>query len=491
MTTKTVTSAMGALFIQPGGPNTEPIYWHDVQLDTVTKPRGGSRSVRIRKKDHSGWETVAQIATPPGDVTTTVTGLMHTDAEEIEKIKCPFGLYALTIDCADSDLFSGYVRGTVMTDVTITEESLTNLVNNMPEAEDATGNLSASLTGSDAIRVFGMAIDRKATTEAQALNDIWGNRDERCQNDCGATIGSGKYLYAAADAGAGTANVQKSTDYGETWSALAADPFGAGLNAMAVTRFQIGRNKYRLVASQEGTGGAAQGHVAYSDDEGATWTTINIGGAGVGHGATKGGGLFSLDRTHIWLASAGGYIYRSTDGGATWTAVDAGVVTAGNYTQIHFCDDLYGMAVAAAGVVAKTTDGGVTWTAATTITGTPALNTVHVLDASRAWVGTATGKIYFTTDGGVTWTERTGWVGCGVGAVKDVQFLNPYIGFMAVNDGGPVGSILRTINGGYSWEVIATAPTNAGLNRIFAADANTVYAVGEVETATAVILKAA
>jgi len=229
--------------------------------------------------------------------------------------------------------------------------------------------------------------------------------------------------------------------------------------------------------------------VTYSDNWGAAWTTVDIGGAAEGHGATRGGGLFALDAQHIWLAGAAGYIYFSEDGGATWVVQDAGLVTAGDYTQVHFVDKSNGMAVAAAGVVAVTHNGGATW-AAGGVVGAFVLNCVSAIDANRAWVGSAGGNIYYTGDGGTTWTIRTGWVGAGVGAVTDIHFVNDHAGWMLSNTAAPIGTLFRTINGGRNWEAITT-PDNDRLNALQAIDENTCYVAGEVVGAgTAFIGKA-
>jgi photosystem II stability/assembly factor-like uncharacterized protein len=256
---------------------------------------------------------------------------------------------------------------------------------------------------------------------------------------------------------------------------------------MAVTSFMIGASTRRYLVAKEGTGGAVQGSVAYSDNAGTTWTEVNIGGAAQGHGAKTGRGLWALDSRHIWLAGEGGYIYFSEDGGQTWTAVEAGALTATDYACVHFVDENYGMAGAPAGIVVLSSDGGVTWELATAPSAGDVL-CCYRQDVNRMWVGTDDGEIYYSRDGGATWTERTGWTGSGVGTVRDIEFYNELIGFMLYNTAAPLGSVLRTIDGGYTWDVLTT-PTNSGLNDIVVANADTVYAVGEANGGTAVILK--
>ena len=185
-----------------------------------------------------------------------------------------------------------------------------------------------------------------------------------------------------------------------------------------------------------------------------------------------------------------GYIYKSVDGGATWTAKDAGVVTAGNYSAVDFADDKYGAAVAAAGVVAVTRDAGESWSAGTVIGGGAGANlAVKVFNDKRIMVGDDAGKFWQSTDFGATWAQITGWTGSGAGDVRDISFVNDFVGFMAYNSAAPVGAILRTVDGGANWQLLDSTPTNVGLNSIWAVDENTAYAVGEATGGTGVVLK--
>jgi len=72
--------------------------------------------------------------------------------------------------------------------------------------------------------------------------------------------------------------------------------------------------------------------------------------------------------------------------------------------------------------------------------------------------------------------------------VADIAWANELVGYMIHNTAAPVGTIFVTINGGYSWKAITT-PSNNGLNALSIADTSMVYAAGEVESGTAVIVK--
>lgn len=477
----------GALWIQPDGPNTKPYFLGCHDVGDLEEPGGGIELIRCFKPDGSGWDVVGQTESPPDPVTLDITGLLFKERDYLEKVRCPFGLYILHRSCGQANVFANYERGEILQRVRRASRTYSGLV--MRE-EDASSTVAVALEAwPPLLDVDSLVVDRMTTSEVNALNGIDANLESRCYGDCGETLDQGEHAVIAADSAAGpaTANILFSEDEGLTWAAGAADPFGAGLHAMAVVRFPIGRDTIRILAAEQGVV-ATQGLVAYSDDDGATWTTVNIGGPAAGHGPITGRSLFALDQLHIWLATRVGYIYFSEDGGETWTAQEAGVVTVTDYYFIHFADGFNGIAGAAADVIAVTTDGGQTWAAATATGGGGEIFCGWALDENRFWVGTDDGTLWFSNDGGTTWTQRTGWTGSATGDIKDLAFVNEYQGFMAYDTAAAVGKILRTIDGGYTWELLTT-PTVGALNRLVAPKHNLAYAVGEASGGTGVILK--
>jgi len=105
-----------------------------------------------------------------------------------------------------------------------------------------------------------------------------------------------------------------------------------------------------------------------------------------------------------------------------------------------------------------------------------------VLDRNRMWVGYATGNMYYTRDGGETWTIRS-FLGSGTGAVKAIKFVDDYVGYVVHNTAAPVGYVLFTFDGGYTWERL-TSPTNSGYNAIFASDEWKFFLAGEANGAS-------
>jgi len=477
----------GSIFFQPDGPGT-PLQWmgcHDV--DDIEAPRGEIEISQSLRADRSGWDVIGQRKSPPELVTTTVTGLTKKARDWMEKARCSNGaLYMLQSNCLRKDNPLNYERAKILHHINIDSVTYAGVAHHSETGE--TTHAMSVQAWPPLLEAVEVSVGRLVTAETQAVNDIWADLYGQCLGDCGGAVDPGDVAGAAVDSAVGpaTGNILFTAD-GTTFAAGAADPFGAGLHTMSISAFQIRKTGRRWLVAKEALA-AAQGQVAYSDDSGATWTVKSIGGAAAGHGAVNGGALYAPSRDFCILAGRVGYIYKSVDGGETWVAKESGVITAGNYMAVHFADDKYGVAVAAAGVVAVTSDGGETWRAGSVVTGTPVLNCVYVFNDKRVQVGTATGLLYQSTNFGVTWTGVTGWVGSGIGQVRDIDYINDFVGFIAHNTAAPLGTVLRTIDGGANWAALTT-PVNSGLNAVKALTENSCFAGGEANAGKALLLK--
>lgn len=487
MADESLKTSQASLWIQPDGANTEVFFLGCHDLDDVSAPEGGTELVRCFKPDGTGWNVSAVKKSPPDPITTTISTLLYKQRDWIEKVKnCPFNLFVLFRECGRADVFANNVRGLILSGARIAGRTYGQLVR---REEDLESTVAAEIEAvPPLLQVVDLTAERIAVTSLATVNDIMANVDARCYGNCGAAIDPGdQAMYVTSALAAVTVGFSvRSVDEGQTWTISAAGPYAVGVaNSLECgIRLQLDRNTYRQVVGR--LFGAGAGSMAYSDDNGATWALVALPN---GTGPTMGGTLW-LQGKNLWLASAAGYVFKSVDYGETWTAMLAATLGASNFNHIHFADDLNGMAVGAAGIVVKTVDGGLTWSLAT-VPVAAVLNCVHMIDAKRAWVGSANGNIYFTTDGGTTWTIRTGWPGAGVAGmgVMDIDFLpgNDLLGFMISNTAAPVGTILRTINGGLDWQTITT-PTNIGLNTLWPAREDLVY-VGGILSATSMIIK--
>jgi photosystem II stability/assembly factor-like uncharacterized protein len=363
------------------------------------------------------------------------------------------------------------VRGQVLQNCILDTRTYSQMVS---REEDLESTVAIEFSADNPlIDIDPLDVDRMTIASgANDANDIDANFDPRCYGPCGPDVDAGDVAVIAMDAGAGiTGDVFRSVDEGATWTVTAADPFvelGVLGHVMSIKQFYVGSTTRRILAAEIAVAGA-QGRVAYTDDNGATWVVVNIGGAAAGHGAHSGGALEVVNQSLVLLVSDLGYIYRSTDGGATWVVVEAGAISVQDYQKVSMADEYYGLAVGDVDLIAKTSDGGLSWQAVAAPGAIGAILTCYALDKLTWWIGYDTGALYVTRNGGTTWTLSAQWTGAGTGDVKDIQFVknSDLVGFMAWNSGAGPGYLYRTINGGYTWDRL-TYVTNAGLNALVA-----------------------
>lgn len=462
----------GALWVVPDGPNNNPLYVACTDADNIVDPQGDVELIRCFNV-WGQWKTVGEKISPPDKVTTTLTQLTFPTRTFLQRIRGVFGLIFTERDGGRADQIGNWVRALVLDTCRVTSKNYGGVLHHSDTNETTEAlDISAFPPVIEVVKVTGQ---RLATTEVEDFTDVnmlpYGNG-----------ILPVKYGIAVAGATAGKANVYITDDGGASWTVCAAQPFAATQVIQACVIVDMGNNARRLIVARAAPAGA-QGETAYSDDDGVTWTVISLGGAAAGDGPTHGGGMFALDKSHIWLASANGYIYFSPDAGQSWTVQDAGVVTAGDYTQIKMsANGTSGFACAAAGIVAQSIDG-VNWSACgATIPATPALGCLEYKADGTVWVGTDTGQSWYSDDDGDTWTQRGGWTGSGAGKVQAIGFANAYVGFMLVDTAAPVGKLLRTIDGGYNWQVL-TADANSGGTAFAIGDSNYLVYTGLVNAA--------
>lgn len=481
MADTTFSSRRGAVFVQPNGPNSRPQVLRCTDSDTLSSPKRGKELIKCWNAYGDGWNDVGKTYSPPGPATVTLTELTGTTLSALEKLYCPVTLLFAQVKNGKVTQINNAERVVIMKNAEPTEDSYENLVSREEDSASAHGVPFAG--DSDVVVVGKPVVQRLSTTETESLNDIHGNKVAICDDK----VNPGDYLIAVADSAVAPAfaSVLYTRDGGTTWLAAAADPFATGENALSCQWFELDSETERWLVGMEAPAGA-QGMIAYSDDLGATWVTVNVGGGTAGHGSALGGTLHVVDAQEIWLASAAGYIYKSEDSGESWIAMEQGNITTDDYTHIHF-RGTRGVAVSDSGVVALTQDGGDTWFAGTAVTGTPNLLCCWMPETDTIWVGDVAGDLWYSHDFGTTWTERTGLVGVPA-AINDIEFHDSQVGLLAIDDASPEGTIHQTILGGYTFRA-ATTPTNSGINAIHVVNQNMAFAVGETDSATGFIAK--
>jgi len=186
--------------------------------------------------------------------------------------------------------------------------------------------------------------------------------------------------------------------------------------------------------------------VLVSEDNGLTWRIVESEVFGCDGDYADFSDVFFIDENTGWIVSLSGGIYRSGDGGENWEKVYAN--RARQLYSINFADHNTGWAVGAHGMVLKTMDGGITWKNQEFVN-KEELTLIFCFSPEIVFIQSNNG-IYKSNDGGQAWVK-----------ILTKEFIYPgesQMYFINENTGWFVGEgkILKTTNGGDSWETIYT-----------------------------------
>lgn len=485
------TQKNASVFIQ-FQPGREQYYLGEcVDLDSIPNPRiGGIDLIQCHNRKGNGYKTIGKKYTPPGTLEVTLSELQSDVVSWLEKVKCPFTLYALQRVCGDAGVFKNFTRAAVVGGLEITDDSLTSFAHHVDDNEVMH---EWTLVGvPPRMDAHDVVASRETTVVTDDVTCIASPLNLFCDDDCGSYTTPCDVLVAGtlSAVAPALASVLRSDDGGTTWTATAADPFAAGVDINAIAMFEISKGVNRILAFRE-TVAATPMACAYSDDDGATWNTVTVGATNTEF-VEYPKGVMVLDPEHIWVGTEQGNIYFSDDGGESWTLQGSAATAGGgaDVNAVHFANENEGIAVLDGDLIITTIDGGEHWVAATgnTGTGNDILSAI-CFDRNRYLVGTTldvTGALWMTFDGGATWESKT-FTGHTTEDVATLAFIGEHFGYMITNTAGPVGSIHRTIDGGHTWLELTNPPTNAGLNSIMMCDYNEAKLVGKVSGGTGFI----
>jgi len=402
-------AGQASIWIQPSGPNTKPDYLGCHEVGDVEEAQGDVTFLYCPDEKKTGkFKVVGSVQGEPDTPTFSLMTTVKKTGDWLEKVVCPVPIYVHKQSCGRRDVFTNYDRSFALNKARITTKTLTNLASRTPDNTDESMQ-EFELSCEEVLRVLGLTVGRQSIASVRDLYDIVFYNEASFCGDCGpASDACEKGMVAGAGDYAAKAALYVTEDGGATWTAAAADPFAVGENISALVAFSIGRSTVRVLAARGTADGANPAEVAYTDDDGATWTLVNVGSTN-GQYVTSGNALFALDQFHIWLATNDGYIYFSEDGGGSWTVQESGTLTASAWNAIQFISDLNGWVAGNTNEIAYTEDGGVTWTA---VAGPAAQAGVHVLslfqvDEYNIWLGYSDGDLYYTMDEGAHWSVRT------------------------------------------------------------------------------------
>jgi photosystem II stability/assembly factor-like uncharacterized protein len=482
------TAQEASIWIQPGGANTQPKYLGCHEFGDAEEPQGDITLLWCPDEKKSGkFKVVGSVQGQPDAPTFSLSTTVKATGDWLERVVCPVNIFVHKQHCARRDLFTNYDRTFGFLNARISNKKLSNLAARTPDTTDESMQ-DFELSAEAVLRILALTAGRQSIAAVRDLNAVVFYNEASCGGECGpqadvcekgAVAGKGDYAAKAA--------LYFTEDGGATWTASAADPFAVNEDISALVAFSVGRSTIRVLAARGTADGANPAEVAYSDDDGATWTLANVGSTN-GQYVVGPQGMFALDQFHIWLVTNDGYIYFSDDGGVTWTAQESGILNAGIWHGIAFIDDLNGWVVGDLNEIAVTADGGVTWTAVTGPAAQAAddILSLAVVDLYTIWLGYDDGHLYYTMDGGAHWSLRA--LPVTFDDVEFIAFANPLVGYLVYNTAGGVGGILRTIDGGYTWEAVSVSIAQ-GLAALWVCGINDAFAVGEVDGSTAIVLK--
>jgi photosystem II stability/assembly factor-like uncharacterized protein len=212
--------------------------------------------------------------------------------------------------------------------------------------------------------------------------------------------------------------------------------------------------------------------IIHSTDAGSTWDVVALAGGS----AKRLNGVCVINSSIISAVGNDGTILRSDDGGASWTLLSTGVTS--HLNGVDFYGSSFGVTVGNGGTILISPDAGETWNAASSGVADN-LHGICVLDASTAVAVGSGGRVIKTEDGGLTWLSKTSHV---TARLKAVHFTDTLSG-IAVGTGP---SAIGTANGGETWAPLGVPSIPPGfyasLEAVWMIDASNVVAVGTFET---------
>jgi len=498
-----ITNEMTRTFVQDNGVGTVFNLYDCQALTEWTRDRADTVRVKVKSAvEYNKLVTKATILGNMQDGTFTVNAYTPTDLDWLLDLDCPMDFQLVMGRCNSPSDLTAYSKIRHFYRSTNTSQGETNTDFLGEETPDGiTTQTSWSCEDVVTIVVVDSEEQRQGVTEAQAFNDIAFLAEGRCEGDCGREIGDGEWGLAVADSnyGSATANVWYTNDFGATWNLCATDPFAANDADISACLILPGTTAPRFVVFRGNVYASYGARASISDDWGATWTEVDMGGNNNGSYIN---GAFKFGVGLLWAVGNGGYIYYSEDRGDSWTAITG--TTTGTTVElwdIHSPPNESAIvyAVGSSNTIIYSEDQGTSWTTVTgPADGTEALYAVDVDSQYRLYVGgqidASEECLWVSEDGATTWTALT-FTGSTTASGEVRRFRQcpraprQHKAFIhGANNGstrryGPGTSfrMFRTLNGGGSFEFERMdLVTNNGLNGLAIVDINKVWACGEV-----------
>ncbi len=238
----------------------------------------------------------------------------------------------------------------------------------------------------------------------------------------------------------GTGSVLRTTDGGQTWDELL-PAFLFNVDQTAV---------YARSADTVWTVSGLTFQVRHSKDGGESWRTSTLGSGAYWTIAFSDAGVgIVAGRTGQRNA-----VIERTVNGETWTRVFLFNGDDSQFNSVRFADDQNVWAVGR-GAFARSTNSGRTWTAQNPIGDESILRDIFFLDVNTGWIA-ALENIYSTVDGGTTW-ELVGAIRGATNGIAGIWFTSAHTGWAIAGS-----KIHYTTNGGANWTSIGLTTNFTG-----------------------------
>jgi photosystem II stability/assembly factor-like uncharacterized protein len=195
-----------------------------------------------------------------------------------------------------------------------------------------------------------------------------------------------------------------------------------------------------------------------------------------------------------WIVGDLGYVYVLTDPTAGVSVQDAGEATISQLNAVHALSANFAVAVGNDGEIIVS-ENGTNWaqTVASPVGVGTALTSVWVKSKTEWWVTSDAGNLYYTLDGGETWTIKA-FDGSGAGTAEAIVFATSSIAYLSHTTAAPLGRLLASFDGGYSWivlpQTVGLMPDNDEFTAIAAcqAEPKLLVAVGDADGVDGIIV---
>lgn len=199
-------------------------------------------------------------------------------------------------------------------------------------------------------------------------------------------------------------------------------------------------------------------------------------------GTTK--NLYSVefgDSLTGYAAGGGGTILKTSNGGISWNELSSGTTVA--LRGISAVLPAIAYACGDNGTILKTTNGGSTWTSQSSGTNIQ-LNSLYFIDEQNGFAvggdvvnNSTRGIVLKTTNGGVTWTQYSSQQNLPLlySVFMRTASIGIAVGQNSVNGVANSMNILRTFNGGISWEVVNSGSSSTFFDVCFMDSATARY----------------